>query len=182
MGAGALGFTAAAVVCTPFAALLLWNYLVPIVLRLFSLTVGSAGGWYLRKKTEGRRALICQLTETLEEDFRTARKSRGATTTTADNDRDADWDGIVGFFHPFCNAGGGGERVLWAAIRATQDRWPKAKIVVYTGDHDVTKDKILERVQVSRSPIPLPRYIPWQQQWQRLIDKLTIITPPLEFL
>ena len=181
MRAGALGFTAAAVVCTPFAALLLWNYLFPIVLRLFSLTVGSAGGWYLRKKTEGRRALICQLTETLEEDFRTAGKSRGGTTTT-DNDRDADWDGIVGFFHPFCNAGGGGERVLWAAIRATQDRWPKAKIVVYTGDHDVTKDKILERVQVSRSPI-LPRYIPWQQQWRRFfLDRLTIITPLLELL
>lgn len=24
----------------------------------------------------------------------------------------------VGFFHPYCNAGGGGERVLWCAIRA----------------------------------------------------------------
>lgn len=45
------------------------------------------------------------------------------------------------------NAGGGGERVLWAAIRATQKRWPKAKIVVYTGDHDVDKSAILERVQ-----------------------------------
>jgi alpha-1,2-mannosyltransferase len=62
-----------------------------------------------------------------------------------------DWAGIVGFFHPFCNAGGGGERVLWAAIRATQDRWPKAKCVVYTGDHDVTKDAILSRVKVCRS-------------------------------
>ena len=45
------------------------------------------------------------------------------------------------------NAGGGGERVLWAAIRATQDRWPNAKCVVYTGDHDVTKDTILYRVK-----------------------------------
>ncbi|RFU79444.1 alpha-1,2-mannosyltransferase alg11 [Trichoderma arundinaceum] len=58
-----------------------------------------------------------------------------------------DWEGIVGFFHPFCNAGGGGERVLWAAIRATQDRWPRAKCVVYTGDHDVPKDAILNRVK-----------------------------------
>lgn len=23
----------------------------------------------------------------------------------------------IGFFHPYCNAGGGGERVLWCAIR-----------------------------------------------------------------
>lgn len=49
---------------------------------------------------------------------------------------------------PKSNAGGGGERVLWAAIRATQDRWPKAKCIVYTGDHDVTKDAILSRVKV----------------------------------
>ena len=156
MGAGALGFTAAAVVCTPFAALLIWNYLLPIVVRLFSRTVGAAAGWYLRKKTEGRRALICQLTESLEEESRIAGKSRG--DTTGDNHHGADWDGIVGFFHPFCNAGGGGERVLWAAIRATQDRWPRAKIVVYTGDHDVTKEKILERVQVSR-PLNPPYHI-----------------------
>ena len=39
----------------------------------------------------------------------------------------------------YSNAGGGGERVLWAAIRATQRRWPSAKCVVYTGDYDVDK-------------------------------------------
>lgn len=27
----------------------------------------------------------------------------------------------IGFFHPFCNSGGGGERVLWSAIKALQD-------------------------------------------------------------
>jgi hypothetical protein len=46
------------------------------------------------------------------------------------------------------NAGGGGERVLWAAIRATQKRWPNAKCVVYTGDRDVDKKAILSRVEV----------------------------------
>lgn len=50
------------------------------------------------------------------------------------------------------NAGGGGERVLWAAIRATQQKWPNALCVVYTGDHDVNKEQILERVEV---PIPM---------------------------
>ena len=29
----------------------------------------------------------------------------------------------VGFFHPYCNAGGGGERVLWCAIRALQTKY-----------------------------------------------------------
>ncbi|KAI5840801.1 hypothetical protein DFP73DRAFT_557907 [Morchella snyderi] len=54
---------------------------------------------------------------------------------------------IVGFFHPFCNAGGGGERVLWAAIRATQKKYPNAMCVVYTGDHDADKATILSRVE-----------------------------------
>ena len=38
--------------------------------------------------------------------------------------------------------------MLWAAIRATQKRWPKAKCIVYTGDHDVDKAAILARVKV----------------------------------
>ncbi|KGO44912.1 Glycosyl transferase, family 1 [Penicillium expansum] len=63
------------------------------------------------------------------------------------NQRPEDWDGIIGFFHPFCNAGGGGERVLWEAIRATQKRWPKAICAIYTGDHEVNKAKMLERVE-----------------------------------
>jgi alpha-1,2-mannosyltransferase len=29
----------------------------------------------------------------------------------------------VGFFHPFCNSGGGGERVLWSAVKAVQDKY-----------------------------------------------------------
>ncbi|KAL8733380.1 MAG: hypothetical protein Q9166_002204 [cf. Caloplaca sp. 2 TL-2023] len=45
------------------------------------------------------------------------------------------------------NAGGGGERVLWAAIKATQQRWPKAVCAVYTGDHEAEKYEMLGRVQ-----------------------------------
>ena len=29
---------------------------------------------------------------------------------------------VIGVFHPYCNAGGGGERVLWAAVRAIQKK------------------------------------------------------------
>ena len=40
-------------------------------------------------------------------------------------------DGVtVGFFHPYCNAGGGGERVLWTAIRAIQKRFVRFYISV----------------------------------------------------
>lgn len=49
--------------------------------------------------------------------------------------------------HQSSNAGGGGERVLWAAIRATQKRWPKAICVVYTGDHETDRAGMIERVK-----------------------------------
>jgi alpha-1,2-mannosyltransferase len=47
----------------------------------------------------------------------------------------------------YSNAGGGGERVLWEAVRATQKRWPKAICAIYTGDHEVNKAAMLERVE-----------------------------------
>ncbi|KAG0247946.1 asparagine-linked glycosylation protein, partial [Linnemannia exigua] len=45
------------------------------------------------------------------------------------------------------NAGGGGERVLWTAIRDIQQKYPHVVSVVYTGDTDVNKQDILERVR-----------------------------------
>ncbi|KAH6896938.1 alpha-1,2-mannosyltransferase alg11 [Thelonectria olida] len=122
---------------------------------LFKL-LGRILGWSLRKKTDGRRS---QLLTVMTEQDKKARKMdpeiSSAPKLVFDVDEELkstldsqkDWGGIVGFFHPFCNAGGGGERVLWAAIRATQDRWPNAKCCVYTGDHEVTKDDILHRVK-----------------------------------
>ncbi|KAI5812092.1 hypothetical protein BZA77DRAFT_149987 [Pyronema omphalodes] len=60
---------------------------------------------------------------------------------------------IVGFFHPYCNAGGGGERVLWAAIEAVQKKYPHVMSVVYTGDEAAPSD-ILSRAE-TRFSIPL---------------------------
>ncbi|XP_055398261.1 GDP-Man:Man(3)GlcNAc(2)-PP-Dol alpha-1,2-mannosyltransferase [Bubalus kerabau] len=51
---------------------------------------------------------------------------------------------VIAFFHPYCNAGGGGERVLWCALRALQKKYPEALYVVYTGDADVSGQQILE--------------------------------------
>ncbi|KAM9328269.1 GDP-Man:Man(3)GlcNAc(2)-PP-Dol alpha-1,2-mannosyltransferase-like [Pholidichthys leucotaenia] len=62
----------------------------------------------------------------------------------------------VAFFHPYCNAGGGGERVLWCAIRALQNRYLDVNFVVYTGDLGVTGQQILEGAQ-RRFNIMLPR-------------------------
>ena len=89
--------------------------LVPLLWR----ALGAALGWYLRKKTDGRRCHILELVEADENKYREER--RGSTSSgegvedggwekvyadsvgTAGNGdkRDDSWDGIVGFFHPF---------------------------------------------------------------------------------
>ncbi|PHH55807.1 GDP-Man:Man(3)GlcNAc(2)-PP-Dol alpha-1,2-mannosyltransferase [Ceratocystis fimbriata CBS 114723] len=114
-------------------------FLVLFVLR----AIGASFGWYLRTKTAGRRASI--LSSVAEPEVLSEGSNVGGSknTTASSLGRGK----IIGFFHPFCNAGGGGERVLWAAIRATQTRWPKARIVVYTGDLNVSKSNILSRVK-----------------------------------
>ncbi|KAI9730969.1 MAG: asparagine-linked glycosylation protein [Claussenomyces sp. TS43310] len=122
--------------------------------------VGRSVGFYLKRKTAGRRIQILERVEGEEKSLLEQEKGRRdsddgwenveayAAGTAQNGERaDKEWEGIVGFFHPFCNAGGGGERVLWAAIRATQKRWPNAKCIVYTGDHDVDKRQILTRVE-----------------------------------
>ncbi|KAJ3551117.1 hypothetical protein NM688_g4919 [Phlebia brevispora] len=61
---------------------------------------------------------------------------------------------VVGFFHPYCNAGGGGERVLWTAIALIQRTEPDIISVVYSGDTDATKEQIIAKVK-SRFDIAL---------------------------
>lgn len=53
--------------------------------------------------------------------------------------------GTVAFFHPYCNAGGGGERVLWEMVKLLQEK-TNLRIVVYTGDVNVTPQDILSKV------------------------------------
>ncbi|XP_032666724.1 GDP-Man:Man(3)GlcNAc(2)-PP-Dol alpha-1,2-mannosyltransferase isoform X2 [Odontomachus brunneus] len=54
---------------------------------------------------------------------------------------------IVGIFHPFCNAGGGGERVLWYGVHAIQNKYPDCHIAIYTGDLYVSPEDILNRTE-----------------------------------
>nr|XP_012233171.1 PREDICTED: GDP-Man:Man(3)GlcNAc(2)-PP-Dol alpha-1,2-mannosyltransferase isoform X2 [Linepithema humile] len=54
---------------------------------------------------------------------------------------------VVGIFHPYCNAGGGGERVLWTVVQAIQNKYPHVHIVIYTGDLDADREWILERTE-----------------------------------
>ncbi|KAJ3472190.1 hypothetical protein NLG97_g11205 [Lecanicillium saksenae] len=148
---------------TVFLSMLPWILYAgtPLAWRLF----GRFVGFLFTKKTEGRRSVLVSVMD--EENEKSPLQQPGSKSSSGDEwekvpsaedavtdklqGKTKDWDGIIGFFHPFCNAGGGGERVLWAAIRATQLRWPKAKCVVYTGDHEVTKADIIARVKVRRA-------------------------------
>lgn len=60
------------------------------------------------------------------------------------NARDDNRSTTIAFFHPYANSGGGGERVLWIAIKALLQSRKKIKLIIYTGDKDPTKD-ILEK-------------------------------------
>lgn len=65
---------------------------------------------------------------------------------------------VIGIFHPYCNAGGGGERVLWCIVKYLQEKWPQYEVVIYTGDTDVTSEQIMIKmrnnfkIDIKRSP------------------------------
>lgn len=149
----------------------------PIVAGYIIRYVFRSIGLHLKRKTSERRKLILARVKADEQNYWSKRDKpqktededweqiEGYAVPTAPNGEipGNDWEGIIGFFHPFAyvrqhplpfeytdlpsNAGGGGERVLWGAIAATQKRWPKAICAVYCGDHDITKDALIERVQ-----------------------------------
>jgi alpha-1,2-mannosyltransferase len=143
-------------------ALVLSPWLIPFLFH----RLAEAAGWYIRRRTAHRRETLVASSasdtkeqgnakEPTSEDGEWEKVEAHAVGTAPNGGTpDKDWKGVVGFFHPFCNAGGGGERVLWAAIRATQQRWPEAVCVVYTGDHDADKSQIIKRVQVRGLPFP----------------------------
>ncbi|KAM3576192.1 hypothetical protein VYU27_001900 [Nannochloropsis oceanica] len=85
----------------------------------------------------------------------------------------------VAFFHPYCNAGGGGERVLWLTIKALASLHAKSikrkqkplHVFIYTGDHGVAPDEILRRaeahfaVNLTNLPMPLSFVFVRGRQW-----------------
>ncbi|KAI7824987.1 hypothetical protein BX661DRAFT_185066 [Kickxella alabastrina] len=59
-------------------------------------------------------------------------RSRIQASTTPDTSAHPAY--YIGFFHPFPNAGGGGERVLWTMIQALQTKYPFLVSIIYSGD------------------------------------------------
>lgn len=58
---------------------------------------------------------------------------------------------VIGFFHPFCHSGGGGERVLWCFIHVLLHQMntkQKLKLIIYTSDVATSSiQEILQRVK-----------------------------------
>lgn len=53
------------------------------------------------------------------------------------------------------NAGGGGERVLWMAIKSLQSSFPKSRILIYCAPYlGVSDDEIVKRAEVPSKPFP----------------------------
>ncbi|KAF3168271.1 asparagine-linked glycosylation protein [Orbilia oligospora] len=115
-----------AIVALPVVLPLLLLILHGPLLRLF--------GFYIRSLNGDKREILFRVSS--EEALR-ANQSKTPTPQLTT---------IAGFFHPYCNAGGGGERVLWAAIHANQLHSPHILNIVYTGDQ-ATKSTILSNVQ-----------------------------------
>jgi alpha-1,2-mannosyltransferase len=96
---------AAIIACLPLTTFLLGPKLL--------FYVGGTLGYYLKKKTTGRRAQILEMVEADEKAFLAKGRDRrdsdewenveSYATGSARNGEagDAEWDGFVGFFHPF---------------------------------------------------------------------------------
>ncbi|KAI1291756.1 GDP-Man:Man(3)GlcNAc(2)-PP-Dol alpha-1,2-mannosyltransferase [Halotydeus destructor] len=54
---------------------------------------------------------------------------------------------VIGIFHPYCNAGGGGERVLWAIVHYLEINHPELDVIIYTGDTDATSESIMKKME-----------------------------------
>ena len=63
----------------------------------------------------------------------------------------------VGFLHPHCSSGGGGERVLWNSIQALQRRYSFILCVIYTADPVDKKEEVIKGVKrVFNIELPRP--------------------------
>ena len=85
----------------------------------------------------------------------------------------------VGFLHPYCSSGGGGERVLWNSIQALQKRYSFVFCVIYTADPVNKKKDVIAGVKRTFN-IDLPR--PVEFVHLRSTDALNLKMWPLSTL
>lgn len=97
-----MAFTATVIAAVP----ILCVFVLPKLLFL----VGAGLGWILLRQTQGRKSHILAI---MNDDDKAFREQHGDPLASAEvkafadgaskasNDTNKDWDGIVGFFHPF---------------------------------------------------------------------------------
>lgn len=82
--------------------------LVPLLVRLSGIAIGKN----IRARTQQRREALLARAEQDEKDFNASRKktededwekvgSRSSGSSTPGDQQDKDWQGVIGFFHPF---------------------------------------------------------------------------------
>lgn len=80
---------------------------------------------------------------------------------------------IYGFFHPYANNGGGGERVLWQAVQATLATSDRNIVAIYTTNYESDPTLILDKVeakfQISRLDEDRIVFV-YLRKYARLID------------
>jgi alpha-1,2-mannosyltransferase len=101
-----------------FTVIAFLPFLAVFVAPKAATAVGRFLGWLLLKKTEGRRAQLVALMTEDDEKFQKAKTRSGTSKGSSADENDTglvtdvgtvndagkakqDWDGIVGFFHPF---------------------------------------------------------------------------------
>lgn len=80
-----------------FLALSSVTLVAPILLQ----TIGKLLGWHLRRRTESRRAFLVEEARKGNTKSTKGSNSSGANPRKTTEPSNCDWDGIIGFFHPF---------------------------------------------------------------------------------
>lgn len=149
-----------------------WGLVASIVPMLLLLSVGACALYInsLRKTNAAKRAALLEKMGMPDNVL-----IYGTTTTPPYMSTKKT---IVGFWHPYCNAGGGGERVLWVAARYIQRQEPDTLVLVYSGDYPAASKeeiiaKVYERFSIELDParlhfVPLgKRYLISDGYWKR---------------
>ncbi|KAJ3319066.1 asparagine-linked glycosylation protein [Blyttiomyces sp. JEL0837] len=88
---------------------------------------------------------------------------------------------VIGFFHPFCDGGGGGERVLWTAIEGIQKESADAVCVIYAWDKVGSNEKVFAKVKTqfniafSEDRVKFLKLKSWQWLEAKRYKRLTLI-------
>lgn len=91
---------------------------------------------------------------------------------------------IITFFHPFCDSGGGGERVLWMGIQALQKEFPNKIIAIYVwagADLEAIPTKVKQQfdVDLHRDKLLFMPLQTWKYLEARRYPRLTLILSSL---